>query len=113
MKLFIPPLGTCFRLAKPWKFKLHYEKRNRSLWDLAFSLPWDSLAHLRQGSVQPFDFTLYEANLTIDRIYVRQGMDSHSSVTFKGEVPSMGVIRKVRFWVSLEDANKIEGDIIS
>jgi len=112
MKLFIPPLGTTLRLSKPWKFELHYEKRNRAMWDLCFSIPWDSMSHLQRGTVQPFDLTLYEADLTVDRIYIRQGMERHSSVTFKGAVPSMGVIRKVRFWVSLEDANKIEGDII-
>ena len=112
MQLFIPPLGTCIRLTKPWSFKLHYESRNRSMWDLCFSIPWDHMSHLRQGTINPMKYTLYEADLTVDRIYIRQGMESHSSVTFKGAVPSMGVIRKVRFWVSLEDANKIEGDII-
>jgi len=112
MQLFIPPLGTCIRLTKPWSFKLHYESRNRSMWDLCFSIPWDHMSHLRQGTVKPMEYTLYEGDLTIDRIYIRQGMDSHSSVTFRGDIPSMGVVRKVRFWVSLEDANKIEGDII-
>ena len=112
MKLFIPPLGTSIRLTKPWTFKLHLERRNRTMWDLCFSIPFDHMSPLNQGKILPFEYTLYEGDLTIDRIYIRQGMDSHSSVTFRGYIPSMGVIRKVRFWVSLEDANKIEGDII-
>ena len=65
------------------------------------------------NKIKPITYTIYEGTLTIDRIYIRQGMDSHSSVTFRGAISSMGVIRKVRFWVSLEDANKIEGDIIN
>lgn len=44
--------------------------------------------------------------LTVDRIYIRKGAKAYDSVSFwvEGLIPN----KKVRFWVSLNDANNIE-----
>jgi hypothetical protein len=46
--------------------------------------------------------------LVVDRIFIRKDSSFYNSVTFKGEVEHRGVKHRVRFWVSLHDANNIE-----
>jgi hypothetical protein len=49
--------------------------------------------------------------LSVDRIFIRAGSEQYNSVTFRAEVQHLGVVRKVRFWVRLEDANKLEYEV--
>ena len=118
MKLFIPPLGTKLFLLSPWTFSLHYENRNRALWDLLFAPPsmercptvWrSSYRETRLVTLDP------GAELKVDRIYIRKGSTGYDSVTFRGHVhgpTKSGPVHHVRFWVSLEDANKMDVKVI-
>jgi hypothetical protein len=46
--------------------------------------------------------------LKVDRIYIRQGSEDFDSVTFRiSDCPNKDLIKK-RFWVKLDDANKLE-----
>jgi len=45
--------------------------------------------------------------LTVDRIYIRAKQGEYDSVTFRGEVYTLGVYRKVRFWAKLNEVNNI------
>jgi hypothetical protein len=50
--------------------------------------------------------------LKVSRIFIRKGASNYDSVTFTGEVKKFGVLRKVRFWVSLEDANNVDAKVV-
>lgn len=121
-KLHIPKLDDVLTLAEDWEFALIDEYRNLSLaglMDITEFRGEGELVKLPKG-----------AKLKLDRIYIRKGQGSYDSVTFflvgekvKGKtierkwhntvngergtyiqkIPSRGV----RFWVRLEDANKI------
>jgi hypothetical protein len=108
MRLFIPPLGTRLYLLKPWTFKLHCEERNQALWDLIHPSPMEAIP-TRHRHVNQTRVTLLPGDqLVVDRIFIRKGARDYDSVTFIGFIVMHGVKRRVRFWVSLEDANKIE-----
>jgi hypothetical protein len=119
MKLFIPPLGTKLMLMAPWVFKLHYESRNRRLWDLMFAPPeMERFPTIWKETYQDARLTYFEAGtqLTVDRIHIRKGLEGYNSVTFKGRVnaaPGVGPLYSVRFWVSLDDANKMNIKVIN
>ena len=112
MNLFIPKLGTKIVLTKDWAFTLLGEKRNKTLWDLLSSTslptrPWG--IPFNRYSIPKLHRTLRKGSvLKFDRIYIRKEQEHHDSVTFKAEVKHMGVWYKVRFWVTLNDANNIE-----
>lgn len=119
MKLFIPQIGTEIKLSQPWAFDVHHEYRNHSL--LQYLYPADRLITWDDSVKTPF--TLPEGSvLKIYRIYVRRGKAEFSSITFTlSECPDPSLAPKkkggyrskaVSFWVKLEDANRIEGDII-
>lgn len=113
MRLFIPPLGTKITLTEEWRFQIMCEYRNQSFWDLLNDtpkmreLPWQASTwnSFRPVQLNPGDM------LIVDRIYIRKGAKSFDSVTFRAHIKHLGVIRKVRFWVRLEDANNIIGEI--
>ena len=46
--------------------------------------------------------------LKVSRIFIRKGANNYDSVTFTGKYSHFGVKHKVRFWVTLADANNIE-----
>ena len=105
MRMRIPHLGSKFRLINTWSFWLHCEYRNKTMWNLTQvvpmqDIPWDcrksnkTLIALPPGTM-----------LTVDRIYIRKDQSNHDSITFKAEVQHLGVFRKVRFWVTLDDYN--------
>jgi hypothetical protein len=50
--------------------------------------------------------------LKVARIFIRQGAHNYDSVTFTGGYHHHGTVRKVRFWVSLKDANNIQYKVI-
>lgn len=120
-KLYIPKLGDVLTLAEDWEFMLMDEYRNTSLaglMDITEFRGEGELVKLPKG-----------AKLKLDRIYIRKGQGSYDSVTFflvgekvsgktierhwrnangdKGVYVQKIPARGVRFWVRLEDANKI------
>jgi hypothetical protein len=115
MRLFIPKLGTVLRLTKPWTFGLHYEHRNRKLWDLMFAPPeMVSYPNKWRSGFQDVRLLTLDAgtNLNFSRVFIRKGQTEYDSVTFYGDVHHNGVIRKVRFWAKLSDVNKIEYEVV-
>jgi len=113
MHMFIPALGTKLRLLKDVTISLLAEKRNERLWDLHHTPP--SLEAI------PIHHRRYNIRLTplwagdefvIDRIFVRKDQYSFNSVTVKGYTQHFGVRRFVRFWMFLDDFNKLEAEVI-
>ena len=117
MKLYIPKLGAKIVLTKDWQFTLMAEPRNSTLWEIMTDNPvppgpWGvpfnqyfkptTLVTLPKGTV-----------LIFDRVYIRKGAEEHDSITFKGKVLHLGIVRSVRFWVLIHDANKINYEVLS
>ena len=60
-----------------------------------------------------FDVTLPEKTLlVVDKIFIRKGLKALDSVTFRTGVCENKNLSKKRFWVSIDDANKIYGKVI-
>lgn len=102
--LHIPRIGELITLAEPWTFTLHKERRNVSLIkqvDPTYNKQgWQLYGH----GQQTWTVTLPERwELKVDRIYIRNGQRNFDSITFS--CPYNG--KRVRFWVKLDDANKI------
>lgn len=132
MKFNIPELGTTITLAEDWRFALHHEHRNKTLFEI-LNLPY--VQNWRENpNPLPHMVTMPKGTvLKVDRIYIRKGLSDYSSVTFlapgkktKKKViqrtgmnwggPADGTIftfeqkipaRGVRFWVKLFEANAI------
>lgn len=120
MKLYVPRIGDCIRLTDDWTFDLYNEHRNSTLMEFvgdARSLAWHAHTSI-PCTIQAGEI------LKVDRIYIRKGQSEFDSMTFYwmgqktkgGEKPAWynsNIIRKtpsraIRFWVKLDDANKIE-----
>lgn len=109
MQLHIPRIGDKITLAEPWTFTLHEERRNVSLIKQVdptytgngYGTPGVYGPARTSGSWQ---VTLPERwELRVDRIYIRLNQADFDSITFS--CPYNG--KRVRFWVKLNDANKI------
>ena len=112
-KLYIPPLGTVLTLAEPWTFVVYNEYRNTALMHAA------GLERCHLNGVNPYlvkDAGIHTfpagTQLTVDRIYIKQGASNFNSVTFRTRdvtsPPRKG--RKepvVRFWAKLRDVNEM------
>jgi hypothetical protein len=121
MKLFIPSLSTKLILTQPWTFHLFYESRNRLYIEklrecYKIPEPPKSIYHEPRGLGE---FTLpVGTTLSVSRIYIRLGQKEFDSVTFTINYETFSPRRqkniniKGRCWVKLEDANKIEADIV-
>lgn len=121
MKLYIPSLGDCLKLTAPWRFDLYNEDRNQTLMDAmgdTREIAWGDITSI------PCEIPVGEI-LKVDRIYIRKGHDEFSSITFfwQGKRTQPKVIecwgrtakkpaRPVRFWAKLEDANRIEFELV-
>lgn len=121
-RLYVPAIGDRLELVEPWTFKLHNERRNTTLFaalGLKYTDSYDWIGHGRYGD-KPVDVTLPAgAVLRVDRIYIRQGLDEFSSLSFFVEGTSATVKklwtddnsgkhkRAVRFWAKLDDCNRI------
>ena len=102
-KMFIPPLGAKITLTKPWRFNMFNERRN----DVAATALGVTFPPLLRGweNNLPIQVTLPEkTELTIRRIYIRQGATSFDSVTVSTRIGK----KQVRFWVKLPCFNLIE-----
>jgi hypothetical protein len=119
MKLFVPAVGYRIKLAADWSFRLYPERRNDTLY---CALSGDDAPNVSCYSSRWHELTLdakLEAGtvLEVDRVYVRASSKSaqnddvdFDSLTFKivEHTSLAGKKRQVRFWVKLDDANKIE-----
>lgn len=138
MKLYVPGIGDELRLTVDWTFPLHDEHRNETLMEYLNDPrhnPDDAYSR-RYNKKDPLPATIPAgAVLKVDRIYIRKGLDDFSSITFFwkdartpggfreeddwktydrtiGKCTAKKTVkiarRPVRFWVKLDDANKIE-----
>ena len=112
MKLFIPPLGTKLTLLKNFTFDLLCEERNQKLWNLKMQLPMSSIPWQHARDLWK-PVTLWAGDeLIVDRVYIRKGYRSYDSVTFRGWTRESGTDHKIRFWMKLEDANRLDVEVI-
>jgi hypothetical protein len=116
MKMYIPSIGDEIVLTSNWEFGLWNERRNYDflvfLGDVTKEY-WDYFYSNKSMKSRPCVIPKGSL-LKIDRIYIRKGVSDYDSITFywKGLPPKPGSkskkTRAIRFWVKLEDANKIE-----
>lgn len=116
-KLFIPEIGFTLTLNKDWAFTLHYEYRNRELWEaLGHQMP--SRYDLRFTATEPCVLPKNTV-LKLDRIYIRKGKEDFSSLSWYIEDTPLTLAAPVvgkrgfkqgkkRFWAKLDDCNGIE-----
>jgi len=107
-KLYIPDIGWEFKLKEDFEFKAERERRQKILELFSVEVgDWRRTGEtynvvLRAGSI-----------LKVDRVYIRKGSEDFSSVTFffTGELSHLGkgyeVKKARRFWMKLEDVNKL------
>lgn len=114
MKFNIPTIGTMLKLSHKWTFALYDEYRNSKLWE-----SWIKQNPNPKYLIKPPNKNLYGDSgkaiqvslpkgtiLNLSRIYIRQGKKEFDSITFSiKECPEK---YKGRFWVKLDDANKIQ-----
>ena len=136
MRLYIPEIGDVVKLEKDWTFDLMIENRNFSL--LEDYIPRNILDKFydywrvpapksilekhnlvsRKSEPKWYNEDEYEyfrpvtlsagTLLKVDRIYVRKNMEAYSSITFLVENKKNQQGKKIRFWVSLTNANLME-----
>jgi hypothetical protein len=121
--LYIPKLRDKLVLVNDWSFPVCLEHRNesvikrmgygygtvkREVWMKKLPGQW------HYGRVNlPEDFTIPAGTeLTVDRIYIRNGQAGFDSVTFRCKLPKLKGKGEdsLRFWVKLEEANGLEFD---
>jgi hypothetical protein len=126
MKLFIPAITTKMVLTAPWTFTMFMEDRNNKLIGELLTFDWD-LKRPAKDSDGYYKF-VWEAKelgpctfpigtrLSVDRIYIRKGQKDFDSISFNVQIDSSWrgkpKVIKGRFWVKLEDANKIDMDLV-
>lgn len=111
--LNIPSIGTSLTLNKKWSFTLYGESRNEKFWE-TYRKVKPSTEELDEKRLWEWDVEMQSIDislpagteLNLDRIYVRKGKQDFDSVSFFiKNCPTKGI--KGRFWVKLEDANKL------
>jgi hypothetical protein len=113
MRLFVPDIGTLIQLKENYTFTLYGEGRNRKLYDaLGIRYPNVTVVELPKGLI-----------LKIDRVYIRKGQSSFSSITFSVPKPKSKVDKLERpdnvrlcgakFWVKLHECNEMEMDLVT
>jgi hypothetical protein len=89
------------------------EPRNDRLWNLHHAPP--------SIDAIPMEHRRFNVRLTplwagdeyvIDRIFIRKDQHNFNSITVKGYTKHFGVRRYVRFWMFLDDFNKLEAEVI-
>jgi len=123
MKLYIPQLGDRLQLTADWTFDLYNDERNHSLMLVTGDMR-DVRSKWQTGATSVSATIPAGAILKVDRIYIRKGQEDFDSITFYWEgMRSQATMRQcpyratrmdkvpakaVRFWVKMNDANKIE-----
>jgi hypothetical protein len=109
-----------------WRAELHWERRNERFFEAHISGLWNQIqeifkqgrqindwdtsrryyrAHIEPLTNHPYYYEFPVGTiLEIDRIYIRKGTPEFNSVTFKTKINN----KTYRFWVKLDNANKIE-----
>lgn len=114
MKLFIPTVGSKFKLTKDWSFSVYSDYRNKSLAKFKNS-PYEFNDYYSATKVG-FLTIPADSVIKIERIYIRKGKEDYDSLTFSIKSTSLELdpdkkkLHKTvaRFWSKLEDCNQIE-----
>lgn len=113
MQMFIPALGVKLRLTKDAEISLMAEKRNERLWDLHHAPPSIEAIPMEHRRFNTRLTPLFAGDeFSIERIFIRKDQEGFNSVTVKGYTQHYGVMRFVRFWMFLDDFNKLEAEVI-
>lgn len=135
-KFYIPDIGEEIKLDKDWTFALYDESRNSGLVKLVWPEHEEmAKAEFEKNKIEyekkhnhsygDFEYGNYYYNfsgqrcknvtlnagtiLKVDRIYIRKGKSDYSSITFVlTKTTQFKTKNKPRFWVKLDDVNKIE-----
>lgn len=114
-KVWIPRCGDGIRLAKPWSAELLAEHRNvkiiEAITGKVAKIDWQRNAS-SASSACTVSFAAGD-ELVFDRVYIRQGSDDYASVTFIVKDTADGMLVGQRFWVTVDDANRIEAETSS
>jgi len=108
----IPPLKTQIILAAAWEFGLRFESRNKSLAKaLGFSSNhewgWPAGEDYNMGDEVCKVTMPKDTELSVERIYVRNGLQNFDSITFRVKDCPDPKFKKCRFWAKLAEVNKI------
>ena len=121
-RVVIPDIGYELKLDQDWKFTLKCERRNhlyKFLQDKGQTPTKSNIQNQYRWSYNgpSVEVTILTGStLSVDRVYIRKGVSGYSSVTFyldSGAVVSTGrpmnstTTKKLRFFASLKDVNKI------
>lgn len=111
MKMFIPTVGTTFRLTDPWYFSLFHEYRNEKMLEY-LKIPVDYNYRYGEKAISPVILSI-NSILKVDRIYIRKGNSAYDSLSFtlwdtSGKKPKT----VARFWAKLDDVNNIEFELV-
>jgi len=111
-RVCIPTIGTKFTLAKDWTFTVHNEHRNKSLIEWMGKKVEDDYSYPLGRVKTPggnWDYDATEAKtvsctlpkgsiLTVDRIYIRKGLDGFDSLSFLLNGAKTKAREKKRTW---------------
>lgn len=109
MRLYVPDINHKLVLAEDWSFTLHDEWRNEKF--LALVQP--NFKELREpghwyGKNSYTCVLPAGTELIVARVYIRNGAEEYSSLTFRIDDCPFKTWRKKRFWAKLRDVNRIE-----
>lgn len=109
-RLYVPAIGDRLELTKDWEFRLHHEYRNETMF-AALGLKYDD----RYWSNRPkaVTVTLPQGTvLRVDRIYIRQGLDEFSSMSFFAEGLRGQISRGTLNYVPVPASDKGKKDVV-
>lgn len=123
MNFYVPTIGDKIYLSNAWTFKLYAEYRNFSLMEvLGDNLPGaepvpTAGSYSRKARLAGYATLPAGTCLRVDRIFIRGKARAYDSITFYiANSPNKKLANKknggtsgrlIRFWVKLEDANRI------
>jgi len=118
VRFFVPDIGTMVRLTKDWTFRLYAESRNYDFFK-KMKFKYSAQNWRYDNPMEDNEVTINAGSiLKVNRIYIRQGASSYSSLTFnlqKGAVVNgnADIFKKggIRFWAKLSDVNKMEVEV--
>lgn len=109
-KVWIPRCGDGIRLTAPWTVSLTNEHRNAKMIEAVTGKELRSLDWRHEA--KPCCSVTFDVGteLVFDRVYIRQGADNYASTTFIVKDTADGMLVGQRFWVGVDDANRIEAE---
>lgn len=111
-KVWIPRCGDGIRLTAPWTVSLTNEYRNAKMIHAVTGRELTGSSMDFRHHAKPICSVTFGAGaeLVFDRVYIRQGADNYASTTFIVKDTADGALVGQRFWVGVDDANRIEAE---